>query len=273
MKTKICVVSIVCIFLSGLISPKPADAQGKVEVSFHMGSWSLNILKSLVEEELGSELEIFRNDMLDEIQSEYPDLEEDYYNQTVGFDASGPNFGFELRWYPKGHNGSFSLGLAVERTTMEIGFPNVSAELGLTDGSLFQADASGRFLIKPLAFLLTFRWDMWPRARLHPYFTFGVGGAAMGSILANGEASFSFDGTLNLVGGGQDQFSMSETRTFQEFKDDIEADGEDFILPGFFPFVQIHFGLKAVITRNIHIMADAGILDGFLIRGGLAFRF
>jgi hypothetical protein len=97
----------------------------------------------------------------------------------------------------------------VERTTMEVGFPDVTAELGLTDGSIFQANANGRILIKPLAFLLTFRWDMWPRARVHPYFTFGAGGAAMGSILEKGEVSFSFDGTLNLADGTQDQFSES----------------------------------------------------------------
>ena len=263
MKEKFCVVSIACIFLSGLISPPPAIAQGKVEFSFHMGSWSLNILKDIIEESLGENLESdFKDSFLETIRDDYPGLQEDYYNQSVEFDASGQNFGFELRWYPKGHNGSFSLGLAVERTTMEVGFPDVSAELGLSDGSVFQANANGRFLIKPLAFLLTFRWDLWPRARLHPYFTFGAGGAAMGPILDDGEVSFAFSGTLDVAGGGQEQYSESETKTLREFKDEVEAEGDDFVLPSFFPFIQIHFGLKAVISRNIHLMVDAGILDG-----------
>lgn len=273
MKAKAGFLFISSVLVAGLLFPVPAEAQGKVEFSFHMGSWSLNILKDMIEEEMSENLEIFREDMLEEIQNEYPALEEGYYNQNVEFDASGSNFGFELRWYPKGHNGSFSLGLAVERTTMEVGFPDVTAELGLTDGSIFQANANGRILIKPLAFLLTFRWDMWPRARVHPYFTFGAGGAAMGSILEKGEVSFSFDGTLNLADGTQDQFSESETKTLQEMKEDIEEEGDDFFLPGFFPFLQIHFGLKAVVTRNIHLMVDAGVLNGIVIRGGLALRF
>jgi hypothetical protein len=104
--------------------------------------------------------------------------------------------------------------------------------------------------------------------------TFGVGGAAMGPILDKGEVSFAYEGTLDVSGGGQDYYSDSQTKTLREFKDEIEADGEDdFVLPGFLPFLQLHVGLKAVMTRNIHIMVDAGILDGILIRGGLAFRF
>lgn len=275
MRPKVCVVSISFLFFMVIISAVPVSAQGKVEISFHFGSWSLNILKDAIEEGLGDNLETeFKDSFQESIQSDYPGLQALYYDQTVEFDSSGQNFGFELRWYPRGQNGSFSLGLAVERTTMEVGFPNVSAELGLSDGSVFQANASGRFLIKPLAFLMSFRWDMWPSARLHPYLTFGVGGAAMGPILDKGEFSFAYEGTLDVSGGGQDYYSESDTKTLREFKDEIEAEGEDdFVLPGFLPFLQLHVGLKAVVSRNIHIMVDAGILNGILIRGGLAFRF
>ena len=53
----------------------------------------------------------------------------------------------------------------------------------------------------------------------------------------------------------------------------MEADGEDFFLPGFIPFIQINLGLKAEITDNLHLLVDAGIWNGFLLRGGIAFRF
>jgi hypothetical protein len=38
------------------------------------------------------------------------------------------------------------------------------------------------------------------------------------------------------------------------------------------PFVQLNLGLKAVITPNVSLLVDAGIWNGFLIRGGVAFR-
>jgi hypothetical protein len=38
------------------------------------------------------------------------------------------------------------------------------------------------------------------------------------------------------------------------------------------PFIQLNLGLKAKVTPNIHLMVDAGIWNGFIIRGGLAIR-
>jgi hypothetical protein len=58
----------------------------------------------------------------------------------------------------------------------------------------------------------------------------------------------------------------------KELKDEMEAEGEEFFLPGFVPFVQLNLGLKAVLTPNVHLLVDAGIWNGFLIRGGVSIR-
>jgi hypothetical protein len=34
----------------------------------------------------------------------------------------------------------------------------------------------------------------------------------------------------------------------------------------------LNFGLKAMVTKHIHILVDAGVFDGFMISGGLAVR-
>jgi len=52
----------------------------------------------------------------------------------------------------------------------------------------------------------------------------------------------------------------------------MEAEDEDFLPLPFLPFIQLNLGLKGKITENIHLMVDAGIWNGFLIRAGLAIR-
>jgi len=52
----------------------------------------------------------------------------------------------------------------------------------------------------------------------------------------------------------------------------MEQEGDEFFLPGFFPFVQLNLGLKAKIMPNIHALVDVGVFNGFLLKGGLAIR-
>jgi len=249
------------------------QGQGKFEFGFHYSRWSLNIIKGFVEDALGESMEsTFRDDFLADIQEDYPGLTEDNYEQDVSFDSSGSNFGFEARWYPAGRHGSFSLGLSVEKTSMEISIPELSAQMDMDDGSYYEADANASFIINPLSFHLSFRWDIIPSSPIHPYITFGLG-AATGTALDEAEFSYAYSGTYYIEGGDSESFEDSETKTLKELKEEMEDDGEDFFLPGFIPFIQINLGLKAEITDNLHLLVDAGIWDGFLLRGGIAFRF
>jgi hypothetical protein len=52
----------------------------------------------------------------------------------------------------------------------------------------------------------------------------------------------------------------------------MEAEGDEFFLPGLVPFVQLNLGLKAILTPNFHLLVDAGVWNGFLIRSGLSIR-
>lgn len=234
----------------------------------------------MIEENLSNSLETdLKKKFLDDIQSDFPLLTEKSYSQKVEFDSGGDNFGFEVRWYPGGAHGSFSLGLSVEKTTMRVSIPEVSASLGLEDAvssppktANFQARAESEFLIKPLSFHLSFRWDILPSSRVHPYITLGVGAAA-GTALEEAEVSYSYSGDLVITGENPEHYDDSVKKSLKQLKEDLEAEGEEFFLPGFLPFIQLNVGIKGIITQNVHFLMDAGIWDGFLIRGGIAFRF
>lgn len=253
-------------------------AQGHFEFGFHYSRWSIDILRGLIEEGISDALETdLKDKFLKDIQSEHPYLKETSYSQDIAFDSSGNNFGFEIRWYPGGHDGSFSIGFSVEKTSMTVSLPEVSASLNLKDDltqeeASFQGDASGEFVIKPLSFHLSFRWDIIPSSVVHPYITFGFG-AAGGTALEEAEVTYSYSGDLAVPGEDPEHYPEDiETKSLKELKDELEEEGEDFFLPGFMPFIQLNLGLKGKLTENLFILVDAGIFNGFLIRGGIALR-
>jgi len=267
-------------FLSVLLlfSTSSLPAQGNWEIGFHYSQWSIDILRSMIEDGIGDALETnLKNNFLDEIRKDYPNLEEVSYNQDISFDSGGDNYGFEIRWYPGGYYGSFSLGLSVEKTTMRVSLPQLSADLALKDSitsktASFKGDASGaKFEMKPLSFHLSFRWDIYPSGTVHPYITFGVG-AATGTAIENGKYSVSWSGDLAIEGEAPEQYKGSEEKTLKELKDEQEAEGNEFFLPGFLPFIQLNVGVKAAFSDNFHALLDVGIWNGFLIRGGISIR-
>jgi hypothetical protein len=249
-----------------------ALAQGKIEFGFHYSGWTLNVLRGLIEGALGDSLESkLEDDFLSDIQDDYPYLEEQEYEQNISFDSSGDNFGFELRWYPGGYDGSFSLGFSLEKTTMRVALTDVYARMDLDPDASFDANANAEYIINPLSFHLSFRWDLFPSSRISPYFTFGFG-AATGTALENSELSYSYSGELDIGGQIKESYSGSKTQTLDEVRQELKDEGEEFFLPGFIPFIQLNLGLKGEITRNLSLLLDAGIWDGFLLRGGIAVR-
>ena len=246
------------------------SAEGHFELSFHYGTWNLNLLGDLVENGLSEALEsAFEDVILEEIQEDYPYLQDPVYDHTVEFDSSGNNFGGEIRWYPGGHDGSFSLGFSIEKTKMEVALTEVVIDMLFDDGSTFDGLASGDVVLNPLTFLLSVRWDILPRSPVHPYITFGVGAATFSSI-QDDVVNYDWMGELDVAAGPTETYEESGTKTMEEIKEEIEVD-EDFPLT-VLPFIQLHLGLKGKITENIHLMADVGIWNGFIIRGGIAIR-
>ena len=267
-----------------LLAAPSAQAQGTVELGFHYGYWSVNLLKSVIEGLADDFIGQIKEKQLDRIRADHPELREIGFRNDFSIDSGGPDFGFELRWYPGGEKGSFSLGLCVEKTTLRIGIPRVSTSLTLEDertrlqGS-FEASGGATMTSKPLAFLLTFRWDILPAFRIHPYLSFGLGMAGESAML-EATMDYHFEGTLSKPDGTSETIREAGTKTVQQLMDEDrqrkidERSGEKpFSLPiNILPFVQLHFGLKGVITKNLHALVDFGILNGFLLRGGLALR-
>jgi hypothetical protein len=259
------------LLLTGFVSN--LSAQGHFEFGFHYGRWSLNLLGNLIEDAISDSLETdLKESILEDIQADYPFLQEDTYTQNVDFDSSGHNYGFELRWYPSGQSGSFSLGLSVEKTRMTVGLTEVTSQLTFTDGSSFAGTTSGEFEINPLTFLLSVRWDLMPSSRVTPYITFGLGGAMISSI-EDDEVTWSYTGELDIEGQMPEMYSDSETKTVEELIDELEAEDEEFIGLGFIPFVMLNLGLKGKLAENIHLLVDAGVWNGLVLRGGVALRF
>jgi hypothetical protein len=260
-------VSLLSLFL---VTAPALRAQGHFEFSGHYGRWSLNLLgslaRNLVNDATKSEI---RDKILSDIQASYPGLSETSYTQAVRFDSRGDDFGFGVRFYPS-RNGSFSLGVSVEKSTFKI-LPSVTSQLGLQDSmtsqtATFDGTAAASAVIKATAFLLTFRWDIFPRAVVHPYITFG-GGITTAKTLDDSTLSYSYSGQLSGDAVTPQTISGSDSKTIRQLKDESDTK-----LPNFLPFIQLNVGLKAKVTKNVHLLVDAGVFDGFMISGGLAVR-
>lgn len=270
-------IQLVFLALGALFLALPVRSQGRWEFGFHYSRWSVNLLRGIIEDGIGEAMETeLRDEILAEIQSDYPRLVDTDYSQSVDFDSSGDNFGFEARWYPGGHKGSFSLGLSVEKTSIKVSLPSITTAMGLRDQVTsqtgdFQAAAGGEFSLRPLSFHLSFRWDIVPSSIVHPYITLGFG-AATGTALEEAVVTYEYSGDLSVPGYPPKQYGESVSKSLKQLKDELEEEGEDFFLPGFIPFIQLNLGLKAVLSPNIHLLVDAGVWNGFLLRGGIAFR-
>jgi len=224
--------------------------------------------------------------MVDLLKSQYSDAEQSNATTSSNFDSGGSNYGFEARWYPAGAEGSFSIGLSVEKTNMRVEMKEARADFLVSytvqnnhsETLEFSGKGTGRFDIHPLSFNFSFRWDIFPRAVVHPYLTFGLG-IAPGSYLDEGTLTYDVQGDTLMFDGTTEHFprpgeSGSGTKTLAELRHEAETDlnnPSNFPI-WFVPFVQLHLGLKAKITPAIHLLVDAGIWDGFLLRAGLAIR-
>ncbi|MQY69662.1 MAG: hypothetical protein GH145_02200 [Firmicutes bacterium] len=241
-----------------LVISQPGFAKGEWEVGLHYGGWNLSFLESyledVVEDTLGDEL---KKAIIDE-HPEKSGLERDYH-QELSLDSTGYNFGVEIRFYPAGKEGSFSLGLSVEKTEMRLNLEG-SATDEFGDESYFDGSGSAKLLIDPISYHLSFRWDIKPSGKFHPYFGLGFGLASLRGYL-------SYEANGDFYDGATGEFES------EAYSDKIDLGILDHIKPKITPvIVQLNIGLKYEITDDFHFLIDAGIWNGFLLRGGVAFR-
>lgn len=256
-----------------LVTAPSLVAQGHFEFGGHYGRWSLNLLGNLAKDAINDATkDEIQDRILTDIQDSYPGLSLTSYDQTLDFNSRGDDFGFGFRFYPGGHRGSFSLGVSVEKSTFKV-LPSVASLMQLQDSgtletAIFNGTAAASAIIKAMSLLLTFRWDIFPSAIVHPYITFG-GGISTAKALDDSILAYSYSGQLTGDAIPTETVSGSDSKTLRELKDEAET---NFPLPNFLPFIQLNLGLKARLTKNIHLLVDAGVFDGFMISGGLAVR-
>ena len=220
------------------------------EVDFHYSSWSINIFKPVIEEGLQPEFDNY-----------------DPAKGAFSFDSNGSNFGFSIRFYPKGKYGSFSIGASYERNNFKAG---ITGQYTDTDGNgnHYTASAKGEFELLPHSFNLNFRWDLWPRARIHPYIGLGLGLGPLNGV-------FRVDiTTVTQTSTGDIRDTYREEKTFDDIineqQDDPEAD--EFPL-SIMPVVHLCFGLRGEVVNHVHLFIESAIYNGTIFRFGLAIRF
>jgi hypothetical protein len=254
-----------------LVTAPRLVAQGHFEFGGHYGRWSLNLLGNLAKDALNDATkDEIQDRILTDIQDSYPGLTLTAYDQTLNFDSRGDDFGFGVRFYPGGYRGSFSLGVSIEKSTFKV-LPSVTSLMQLQDPgtletAIFSGTAAGSAIIKAMSLLLTFRWDIFPSAIVHPYITFG-GGISTAKALDDSILAYSYSGQLTGDAIPTETVSGADSKTLRELKDESTTK-----FPNFLPFIQLNLGLKARLTKNIHLLVDAGVFDGFMISGGLAVR-
>lgn len=255
-------------------------AQGHFEFSFHGGTWSIDVLKPLIEDWISDGLEHgLKDTALRIIRVVRPSIEEVSYSQTISFDSGGSNLGLEIRFYPEGRGGSFSLGFSVERTRMFVSVPELAVSLAAVDRDqekegVFYGDAAGsRFQITPVSYHLLFRWDIFPAWRIRPFATLGLG-LASGKFLEKGQFTSTLTGSFYVEGEQQEWYQETVDMTLMELRDEIEDkySDESFFLPPVLPFLQLSIGLKTEIVPSLHVLIEAGLFDGIVFRAGLAYR-
>jgi len=227
-----------------------SHAGGHWELGVHYSYWSLNAVAPIIEESVTAEI--------------------DYYDAGISpldFVSDGSNYGVEIRFFPGGEEGSFSIGLSYEWNRFN-GTVTGRYEEDLGGGLVLKATADGSFELRPNAVHLNLRWDLWPAARIHPYIGFGFGfGALDGSLLLKTAQTTYFSGyTL-------DRVEEEQTRTLQEAPDELEAEeGETYPL-GFIPILQFQIGVRGRVANNLYLLGEVALYDGLLFRAGLAYRF
>jgi tetratricopeptide (TPR) repeat protein len=235
---------------------------GHWEIGAHYSWWSVNLLKGLFESKLTEELgKSVQNEIVKQSGMIQAGLVKLSYTQSLSFDSSGTNTGLEVRYYSRGRAGTFSLGLGFEQTYIKLILTGTARQDYLS-GSTASINVDSNVAISPFSTHVNFRWEFGANQRLTPFLTFGLGFAPL-----SGTFSYAYTGTYK-AGSLEQSLSGSKEQSFDELGREI-----DFRFPSILIVFQLDFGLKAELAKGLSLSGEAGLWDGFMLRGGLSYRF
>ncbi len=251
--------------------PEPARAEeleiseelgGHWEINGHYSSWSINFIETLFEDTLTDKLgKEIQDELVKKSGTIQAGLVKLKYTQDLAFDSGGSTYGFEVRYFSRGRSGTFSLGLGFEKMDIKLSLDG-TARQEYTSGAVAAADVKSTIVTSPFSTHVNFRWEVGSNTRLTPYFVAGFGFAPL-----KGTFSYTYSGTYR-KGDLVQSIGDSKDKTFDELSEDI-----DFKIPELLVIVQLHFGVKAQLYQGLSLIGEAGFWDGFVFRGGLAYRF
>ncbi len=244
---------IFAIFIS--IIALPVAARPKYSLNLGYSFWSLNLIKGLIEDAVGDELQ---TQLQDQIRGDFPEETLADYNQTINFDSSGGGLVIELRIYPSGENGSFSLGFSYARIDSNIELSGDFRQ-NFVSGDYITATADSKLVHKYSAFLLDLRWDLFPEGKIHPYFSIGGGLAPLNGTLTYSATGFAY------IDKKKEKYNIEEET---EELTDIED-----ITISIVPILLVNAGIRVELYEGMSVYADGGVWNGFLFRVGLSYAF
>jgi len=240
---KILIFSFFCILII-----VPLFSSGNWEFGTHYSFWSIDIISPLVEDFT-------------------PDIEGyDPSKASLNFNSNGNNYGFEVRFFPGGETGSFSIGLSYERNNFKAKINGNYSDVN-DDGFNYTASALGTVDLTPHSLNFSIRWELWPKKRVHPFLGFGFGlGSQKGLVTVQSRVVTNVSG-IDVIENYSESWNFDDLR--EEYKKD---NGKEFPV-SFFPIVHLNFGFRGKITDHLYLLAEIAIYDGLIFRGGVAYRF
>jgi hypothetical protein len=239
-----------------------SELEGKIEVEFHYGSWGVGPVRKLIEDSGGDALgERIRDEVTKVVRGLGAPAVLKSYANTLALTAEGDNPGFALRFYPLGRDGVFSVGVAYEKTSLTFGFKGEVKNI-YVDGTTATVNGEASASTAPWTAHMDFRWDFMGEARVSPFFVLGLGVGAF-----DGSVRYAFTGLYETPYGSR-SVEVEEDLTFKE-----AAEKWDVSIPSYIPFLHLGGGLRVRIVAGLSLSAEAAIWNGFLLRGGVAYRF
>ena len=239
-----------------------AEIDDKIEAEFHLGSWGAGPARKLIEDSGGDALaERIRDEVTKVIRGQGAPAVLKSFTHTLALAADGTNPGFALRFYPNGRNGVFSVGVSYEKTSLKFAF-NGEVKNVYADGTTATVSGEASASTAPWSTHMDFRWDFMGEARVSPFFVLGVGVGAF-----KGNVRYNFTGLYETPFGSR-SVEVGEDLTFEE-----AAEKWDVSIPTYIPFIHLGGGLRVRIVAGLSVNAEAAIWNGFILRGGVAYRF